>query len=384
MSADTVEYRGDAAVLKDAVRGARSAENHDGVLRIARLSEDDLLQAADDGLARVSRQLSGVRLAFRTRAEWIDLDVHVTRHAFAISAGAWRPAQLQATIAGRSIDVASIDTGTRIVVAADGHREVTPGSRTTVRLRLGETAAERDVQVWLPHGAGLDIHGARASHALEAAPLVANPRWVHHGSSISQCVGADTPHEVWPVIAAESLGWDVTSFGFGGQAMLDPLVARAVAETPADVVTLKLGINLVNAASMTHRTFTPALHGFLDIVRGGHPGAPIVLFSPIICPMHESVPGPTVTLPDLSRQAAGAPGNPGALTLGSVREAMARAVGVRNDPLLWYVDGRSLLDAEDAAHLTDGLHPDSAGYRLMAERFTALARVAAWHPSISH
>jgi hypothetical protein len=383
MSAEPVEYPGDAAVLRDAARGARSVSAEGGVLRIARLSEADLRQSADDGLARVSAQLSGVRLDLRTRAEWIEFDIHVTRHAFAVSAGVWRPAQLQATIAGRSVDLAATDTGTRVIVEADGGRTVTSGGRDRVRLELGRAPAPRDVRIWLPHGAALDIHGMRASHEVDVAPMKTSPHWVHHGSSISQCVAAHTPREVWPVIAAEALGWEVTSYGFGGQAMLDPFVARAIADTPADVVSLKLGINLVNAASMTARTFIPALHGFLDTVRAGHPHIPIVLISPIICPMHESVPGPTITLPDLSRRAGGSPGIAGALTLRSIRDAAERAVTVRDDPRLWYLDGRSLLAEEDAGHLYDNLHPDNAGYRLMGERFAALARGAAWHPRAS-
>jgi len=84
--------------------------------------------------------------------------------------------------------------------------------------------------------------------------------------------------------AALRSGFSPLSLGFAGQCMLDPFVARTIRDLPADVISLKVGINLVNADSMTDRTFGPALHGFLDQVRDGHPDTPILLVSPIHCP----------------------------------------------------------------------------------------------------
>jgi hypothetical protein len=42
-------------------------------------------------------------------------------------------------------------------------------------------------------------------------------------------------------------------------------------DTPADVISLKIGINLVNTDLLRLRAFTPAMHGFLDTIREGHP-----------------------------------------------------------------------------------------------------------------
>lgn len=385
MSAEQTAPRGAAdglAILRDAVRGARSAVISDGVLRLSRLNEDDLRYAADDGLARVAGQLSGVRLHLRTRAEWIELEVFVTRQAFSAPGKPWRPARLEATIQGREVAHADVDSGTRVEIAPDGSRTVMPGPSERVRLHLGVAGSERDVELWLPHNAALEILSVRASHPLAASPAGDAPRWVHHGSSISQCANADSPREVWPVIAADRLRWQLSSYGLAGQAMVDPLVARAIAETDADLVTVKLGINLVNAAAMTERTLTPAVHGFLDIVRAGQPGTPIVLVSPIACPMHENVPGPTIAGEGLSRvpRLGGSESLPGALTLSGIRLALARVVETRRDPLLWYLDGRELFGEADASHLYDNLHPDPSGYRLIGERFAALAASAAWYP----
>ena len=74
--------------------------------------------------------------------------------------------------------------------------------------------------------------------------------------------------------------------------MLDQFVARTIRDLPADLISVKAGINVVNGDTMRERTFGPALHGFLDTVRDGHPTTPIALVTPIVCPIVEDHPGP--------------------------------------------------------------------------------------------
>ena len=50
-------------------------------------------------------------------------------------------------------------------------------------------------------------------------------------------------------------------------------------DTPADMINVKIGINIVNADVMRLRAFGPAVHGFLDTVRDGHPGVPMLVFA---------------------------------------------------------------------------------------------------------
>ena len=45
-----------------------------------------------------------------------------------------------------------------------------------------------------------------------------------------------------------------TNLGFSGSAMLDPFTARTIRDQPADLISLKLGINLVNGDAMRMRT----------------------------------------------------------------------------------------------------------------------------------
>ena len=85
---------------------------------------------------------------------------------------------------------------------------------------------------------------------------------------------------------------ELINLGFGGSALLDPFTARALRDTPADLISVKIGINVVNADLMRLRAFAPAVHGFLDTIREGHPTTPLLVVSPILLPHPRGHPGP--------------------------------------------------------------------------------------------
>jgi hypothetical protein len=212
--------------------------------------------------------------------------------------------------------------------------------------------------------------------------------WVHHGSSISQGSDAASPTTTWPALAACLGGVELINLGLGGSALLDAFAARALRETPADLISVKIGINLVNTDVMRLRAFTSAMHGFLDTIREGHRATPLLVVSPILCPIHEDTPGPSaLDLSNLSNLSAGklqfrATGDPsertgGTLTLNIIRDELCRLVKQRaaDDPNLHYIDGRALYGEADFAELPlpDQLHPDAATHRRIGDRFAALA-----------
>jgi hypothetical protein len=144
---------------------------------------------------------------------------------------------------------------------------------------------------------------------------------------------------------------------------------------------------------MRQRAFGPAVHGFLDTIRDGHPTTPIVVMGPLHCPIHETTPGPgsfdvealssgTMRFIALGDPADAVVPNPGLrrLTLSSIREQLTQIVARRqtDDPHLSYVDGLDLYGpGDEATHpLPDNLHPDGATHQLIAERFVALPWVA--------
>jgi hypothetical protein len=207
---------------------------------------------------------------------------------------------------------------------------------------------------------------------------------VHHGSSISHGSNAASPTGIWPVVAARLARLELVNLGFGGNALLDPFTARTIRDMPAALISVKLGINLVNADLMRLRAFGPAVHGFLDTIRDGHPETPLLVISPIYCPIHEITPGPgSFDFEALARGetrfiATGAPEEvrTGKLTLTVIRQQLAAIVArrARDDAHIHYLDGLDLYGAADHERLPlpDRLHPDAQTHRLIGERFAPL------------
>ncbi|GAA0353959.1 GDSL-type esterase/lipase family protein [Actinoallomurus spadix] len=371
-------------ITADLLRGALDLERTEHGVLPHRLPARARAQYADGQLAMAEAQPSGVRLVFRTRATAIELDTLRTKPAYQDAPP--RPDGVyDLLIDGRLAGQASTTGGNVLMMdMATGSAETRPGPAGTVRF-AGLPERVKDVEIWLPYNEITQVVALRTDAPVEAVPPGDRRVWLHHGSSISHGSNAASPTTTWPALAASLGGVELINLGFGGSALLDSFTARALRDTPADLISIKIGINLVNADLMRLRAFTPAVHGFLDTIREGHPTAPLLVVSPILCPIHEDTPGPSA--PDLSDLSAGvlrfkAAGDPaevpfGKLTLGVIREELSRIVKQRaaEDPNLHYLDGRDLYGDADAAELPlpDRLHPDAATHRRMGERFAASA-----------
>ncbi|MEU9144822.1 GDSL-type esterase/lipase family protein [Streptomyces sp. NPDC048349] len=368
----------------DLLRGALEVERTGRGLLPHRLPARARAQFADGQLARVEAQPSGVRLAFRTRATAVELDA--LRSKFAYQGAPPRPDGLyDLLVDGRPAGQGRVSGGNVLLVdMVTGSVETRPGPAGTVRFS-GLPDRLKDVEVWLPYNEITELIALRTDAPVEPLPETGRRQWVHHGSSISHGSDAASPSTTWPALAASLGGVELTNLGLGGNALLDPFTARALRDAPADLISVKIGINLVNTDLMRLRAFGPAVHGFLDTIREGHPTTPLLVVSPILCPIHEDTPGPSA--PDFSGLAEGrlrfrAVGDPaeraaGKLTLRVIREELARLVAQRaaDDPHLHHLDGRELYGEKDAAELPlpDDLHPDAATHRRIGERFAARA-----------
>ncbi len=322
---------------------------------------------------------SGVRIRFTTDATAIELDVMLT--LIRIGANPLRPAVFDLVVDGALVAQRPTTEGNVIGIVGPGDADVTfeVGQPTTIRFDE-LPAGTKAVELWLAQGTGVEVRGLRVDDgaSVEPAPAASGRRWIHYGSSISHCFEAASPTGTWPAVAAREAGVDLRSLGLAGQCMLDQFVARTIRDEPADVISLKLGINIVNGDTMRQRTFAPAVHGFLDTIRDGHPDTPILVVSPIWCPSAEDRPGPTVEGPGGRYvTVAGAEEiRTTCLTLQRIRATLAAIVDVRRglgDGNLHYLDGLQLFGEADAADLPDDLHPNAAGYVRMGERFARLA-----------
>ncbi|MEV5719418.1 GDSL-type esterase/lipase family protein [Amycolatopsis mediterranei] len=371
----------DIPLTAELVRGALELERTERGLVPHRLPARARAQNSDPRLAMAEAQPAGVRLRFRTRADVVELATLPTKQVYA-GAPPRPDGVYDLVIDGSLAAQASVAGGNTLNVdMATGASSLTGGPPGVVRF-AGLGGQPKDVELWLPHNELTELVALRTDAPVEPVPL--GRVWLHHGSSISHGSNAASPATTWPALAAAAAGVELVNLGFSGNALLDPFTARALRDTPADLISVKLGINVVNADLMRLRAFGPAVHGFLDTIRDGHPDTPLVVVSPLYCPIHEQTPGPGDF--DHEALAAGevrfrATGDPteraaGKLTLEVIRAELARIVTQRqaSDPHLTYLDGLLLYGSEDFAELPlpDDLHPSPAAHRRIGTRFASL------------
>lgn len=375
----------------DLIHGAVEVERTPAGLLPHRLPAWAREQCRDGQLAMAESQPSGVRIVFSTAARTLELVTLPTRRAYAGMPP--RPAGVYDLLLDGGLARQASAAGGKVVSIdmAAGSSAVTPGEPSV--LRFADLPGHmKTVEIWLPHDETTELVALHADAPVLPVAVSARRRWLHHGSSISQGSNAAHPTGTWPAVAAARAGVDLVNLGFGGSALLDPFTARAMRDLPADLISVKIGINLVNTDLMRLRAFGPAVHGFLDTIRDGHPATPLFVVSPICCPIHEQVPGPTLF--DTAALGQGrllfrASGSAhdirqGKLTLGVIREQLRAIVEqrARQDARLHYVDGTELYGQADHARLPlpDALHPDAATHKLIGERFADLVFAAGTAP----
>ena len=216
-------------------------------------------------------------------------------------------------------------------------------------------AGDKTLEIWLTPAMPVAVrHIALPDGSDIAASEDTRLKWVTYGSSITHCRTAGSPATTWPGVAARGQNLNLTSLGFGGQCHADPLIARLIRDLPADFLSVKIGINIYGAASLSARSFRPAVLGTIATIRDGHPDIPLAVCSPIWGHDRETTP------------------NAIGLTLQQMRVEVQEAVESykkRGDDKLYYVDGLKLFDESLAEYLPDNLHPDAKGYQIMGQNF---------------
>ncbi|WP_345763639.1 SGNH/GDSL hydrolase family protein [Diaminobutyricibacter sp. McL0608] len=359
------------------IRGAIAVDRTPRGVLPRRLGEAARRQIPDDFMRASVSQSAGIRLAFRSAATHIELTVLATKMIESETAP-MPAATYELVVDGVVVQSRASTAGNRFVFTFERPNAYLVDGEPDTLVFDALDARPKNVELWLPYTDQVELLGLRTDAPVEAPVAASGRTWLHHGSSISHGYIASGIGATWPVATARATGAELTSVAYSGNAVLDPLTARTMRDTPADLISVKIGINIVNGDLMRLRIFRTAVHGFLDTIRDGHPTTPLLVVSPIFCGPVEVAAGPTIQDPARTEPWTITAGtvddvNAGKLSLGVVRAELERIVRERAqlDPAIRYLDGLELYGPDDAEllPLPDNLHPGDDVQALMATRF---------------
>ena len=311
-------------ITPDFIQGAITIESGDGYVRPWRTDyqQKELYPSIDENLVNQMSKPVGVRVRFASTSTSVTLAVLPDEVA----------RKFDLVIENERIDTLSLAMGETTLTVGD-----LPGDETPV-------------EVWLPYDGPVSL----ATIDGEGVRSVSDTRlkWLTYGSSITQCGAAHSPSRTWPAIAARVCDLNLTCMGLGGQCHLDSMVARLIRDRDADLLTMKLGINVMGAASLSPRSFRGAVIGFTQIIREKHPTMPIGIISPIISPPREATANAVGFTLEMMRD--------------ELTDVVDRIIQVTGDEKIYYFSGLELFGEKLVDdYLPDNLHPNGDGYEIL-------------------
>lgn len=238
--------------------------------------------------------------------------------------------------------MASIPAGVRLEFTGQGARIKLEGAGQD---ELVWCEADDRTIVYLPAKAGVRVLSVTGH--VEPAPV--QPRWLAYGDSITEGWITSSPAAAWPAVVGRALSLDVFNMGYAGAARGEIASAEHIAELDAAVITIAHGTNCWTRTPHTAAMVAEGLRAFINVVRQGHPGTPILVISPIVRPDAEATP---------NRLGA---------TLSDLRAAIETVAKYRSDVAL--LQARDTVSPEQ---LPDGIHPGDEGHFAMASAVKAV------------
>jgi lysophospholipase L1-like esterase len=310
--------------------GAVSLEKTKEYMKPWRIPFDKKEFFPPDSINGQAEMPAGVRIKIRSNTQSIKIEIAEANEFM----------EMDCLIDGVLVKTAYISAGKTIAIF-----DSLPGQSKLIELYLSQRLPVPISGIWIDEGTEWEL--------IDDCRL----RWVTYGSSITHCYYSDSPSQTWPALAANKMNFNLTCLGYSGNCHLEPMVARMIRDLPADFISICAGINIVGGNTLSERTFSPALIGFIQTIRDVHKDVPLVVISPIFHREREK-----------SENEVG-------LSLEKVRAEIVQVVDMlkrHGDQNIYYIDGLEMFGEEYEKYMPDGLHPNGAGDKIIAERFQQL------------
>lgn len=229
-------------------------------------------------------------------------------------------------------------------------QEVTRKPETVVvPLSNGGVEGFHQYELFLPYGDSVDFAGLRVNPGakFEAVRAPAKPRYVAYGDSITHGFTSSEVSKTYPFLIGQKKGWSVINLGLGGRAST-PDDGTLIASLKPDVVTVLMGTNDWQAGVPLEK-YRANMDAFLTKLRAGSPDVPVYLLTFLWV-------NPTWNPPSKVAD------------LESYRQVVREVAAARQDANLHVIEGPALIDEKPALFDPVPVHPNDAGFAMMAGR----------------
>jgi len=214
---------------------------------------------------------------------------------------------------------------------------------------------QHEYEVILPYGDSVDVLGVTVEDGARFETPAARPakRLVAYGDSITHGFTSSEVTKSYAFLLAQKMNCQIVNMGLGGRGAA-PAEGNLIAARGGDVVSVLIGVNDWQGGRKLEG-FKANFEGFIKNLRDKQPTVPLILVTPLWVP--ESWKPASATTP-----------------LEEYRKVIRECVAGLNDKNIRLVEGPDLIDHEEKYFDKVAVHPNDAGFAMMAERLAAAVK----------
>jgi len=284
----------------------------------------------------------GTRIAFRSNASTLTARLYYSPRHRSTSARN-----------GKGIYIIDGRTRTDWTFQSSSHAIVRSPEYVSIDFTQPDTSDFHNYEIVLPYGDSVEFLGLdmEAGARMEPFPNKRTIRYVAYGDSITHGFTASRVDNTYAYLVAENKNWQLFDTAIAGRAS-NPDDGNLVAGLRPDLITVLMGVNDWQGGVPPER-YRANMLGFINAIRSTHSEVPIYLITPLWVISSWTPPSAQCELE-------------------AYRSVLRGIVSKSNDPNLHLIEGPDLINHESQYFDSIAVHPNDAGFKMMAKRLTAI------------
>ncbi len=206
-------------------------------------------------------------------------------------------------------------------------------------------------EVIMPYGDSVDINGVTVMNCTDFTQPPPRPtfRCLCYGDSVTQGFTAGDISNTYAFLLGHHKNWQTVNMATGGRAS-NPDDGNILGKYSSSMLTVLIGVNDWQGGVNVEK-YHKNMIGFIKNFRNLQPQTPVVLITPLWVP------------PSWKPEQANIP-------LEEYRKMLRKVASELKDPNIQLIEGPELIDHDDKYFDRVAVHPNNAGFKMMAERLS--------------